>query len=161
MIKTLLAGAALAIAASASMAAGDTVTVSYDAFIAGGEPWYVGTFTGTDTNNDGTISFSELTSFVATQVGGDPSLTLSNLSGFGDFTIATDTWNNNGAGWTGYSNDAFITWNSGNNSLNTEDGASVTTSITSLTSAVPEPSMLAMMGLGALALAVRRKRKSA
>jgi hypothetical protein len=161
MIKSLLAGAALAVAASASIAAGDTVSVSYDAYFEGNVLWYVGTFTGTDTNNDGTLSFSELTSFVATQKGGDPSLTLSDLSGFGDFSIATDTWHNNGVIQAGYADSAYITWNNGGNALATFDQAAVTTTITSLTSAVPEPTTLAMMGLGALALVVRRKRQSA
>lgn len=160
MIKSVFAGVALAISVSTSMAAGDSVIVDFEARL-GGVPWYTGVFAGTDTNDNGVISFSELTSFVATQQGTTPSLVLSDLRGFGDFTIATDSWINNGAGWTGYSSNAFITWDNGSNSLNASDNASVTTSITSLTSAVPEPTTLAMMGLGAVALVgVRRKRKS-
>lgn len=154
MIKKSMLAAALVAAATASHAAGVTVNVDYEAFLAG-TLWYTGTFSGTDTNNDGLLSMSELTSFTATQQAADPSLTLSDLSSFGDFKIGTDTWQENGY------YDTYMVWNNFGNGLGQFDDASVTTTITSSTSAVPEPTSLAMMGLGALALLARRKRNAA
>ena len=160
MFKSLIAGASLALAATGSFAANNTVSVSFDAYLEG-YLWYVGSFTGTDSNNDGSLSLSELTSFVGTPQEGDAPLTLSSLSSFGDFTYATNTWHENGYIPYGWGNTGYFAWNGGNNALGQFDEASVTTTITSNISAVPEPTSLAMMGLGALALAVSRKRKSA
>ena len=162
MIKSALTAATLAVLASASMAAGNTVDVDFDAYVNGlGGPYYIGSFIGTDTNNDGLISASEVTKFLATPQPGasDPVVTKSTLAGFGDFDIATNTWEADGASWPGQGNIGYFTWNGGKNSINTIDG-SVSTTIVSQTAAVPEPATLAMMGLGALAL-VARRRKSA
>ena len=169
MIKSIAAGAVLAAAASTSFGAGSTVEVSYDAFVLAGHPAYEGSFTGTDRNNDGTISFSELTSFVGTSDNTDPNLnltngeylnlTLSDLSGFGDYTIATNTWHNNGYVNEAYGYTAFFTFS--HYALAGFDLASVTTTLDSVTAAVPEPSELAMVGLGAAVLLLaRRRRKS-
>jgi hypothetical protein len=169
VIKSIAAGAAILAVASAASAAGSTVAVSYDAYVLVGHPAYEGTFTGTDTNNDGTISFSELTSFAGTSDNTDPNLNLTNgeyltlslsdLSGFGDYTLATNTWHNNGYVNEAYGYTGFFTF--GNYSLADFDQASVTTTLDSVTAPVPEPSQLALMSVGAtLLLLLRRQRRS-
>lgn len=156
MLKTTLA-AALALCASAASA----VTVDFDAyFIEGaGSPIFTGTFSGTDANGDGLLSFGELTSFTSTEVmdvGVTAPASLADLTAFGDYDLSTNEWLPNGASWDWAGNIGYFTWDGGDSSVNAYNTRMVT-----WTSTVPEPASLAMMGLGALALVASRRRRAA
>ena len=153
MIKSLCAAAALATFASVATAA--PVDVNFNAY-QGSTLLFTGDFIGSDANHDGVLSLSELTSFSFSGQG--YSASLGNLNSFGSYHIPTNLWSSDAEAWGQFATGAFFSFNHDSLALTSINGFSVTTTPVSV---VPEPATLAMMGLGALALAARRKRKSA
>jgi len=161
MIKSLFAAAALAVGASSSMAA-STVDVTADIYSDGTLDETV-TFSGTDTNSDGSLSLDELTSFSVifpVILGSDLNTSLSGVSSFGTYNIGTNTWSmdaeilDNGNYYPG----AWFTWDNYMYQIVSPYFTVVTTETIEV-SAVPEPTNAAFIlaGLGLLAAVARRR----
>lgn len=146
----------LALALTSACAAHATpVTVDYKVLDEGGGIWSFGSFVGSDSNNDGLLSFSELVSFTGSHTNWGSFLALPDLVDTGDFNIAQNRWLANGISWIGYPNNAFFTWNSRNNSVNST-WARVTTTLKD-SAPVSAPTTLGLLAMGWLAIARRRK----
>jgi hypothetical protein len=145
-LKSALLGAVLGLA---SLAANATV-VNYS-FAAMGQP-FSGSFAGTDQNSDNLLKLNELSSFNFSY---DPAVTVASLSDFGSFDIVNNLWNPDASGW-GQTNFAYFSWANGNLSANTTNVIDVQTTIVT---AVPEPTSIALLGLGAFGIAAMRRRR--
>ena len=121
-----------------------------------GNFFHNGQFVGTDTNNDGILTFSELISFdiLAGIYAGEA--TIANLDDIGDYVIGTNTWIPNGISWTGYSDTAWYTWDNRFYSARLDGGWIVTTSSIS----VPEPGTLALLGIGLFGMGLASRKKA-
>ena len=140
---------ALVSLAFASTAGATTVHFSYTD--EGGEVAGTGIFSGTDANNDGLLSLTELSSFISDDA------TLSGLFDFGTYNIATNTWNADASGW-GQTDFAWYSWDDGDMSINPVN-ASMATVVEQ--SEVPEPGSLALLGLGLAGFAVTSRKRQA
>ena len=145
-LKAALA-AALASSLAAPALAAQSIRVDFDDNNSGLGAVWAGYFEATDTNADGWISYSEVTSFYSGGAGSGP------LLSFGDFDIADNAWtvNSNPGNW-------YWSQQSADGKSGYYDGVPPETRVTAL--AVPEPASGAMLlaGLaGVAALASRRK----
>ncbi len=143
-LKAALA-AALASSLAAPALAAQSIHVDFDDNNSGFGAVWAGYFEATDTNADGWISYSEVTSFYSGGAGYGP------LLSFGDFDFADDVWKANPSNlyWSQETTDHLWGY---------FDGVLPETTVTAL--AVPEPGSDAMLlaGLaGVAALARRRK----
>lgn len=148
----LALGAATLFAASAA-SAGASVDVTYDLSL-GGSAFGAGAFSGTDANNDGLITFAELSAFSFDSFNGVYHVVLADLNDTGSYNIGTNIWNADGQSWVGSGNIAYFTFGNFVYSANTTNSTVTTFGVT----AVPEPGAWAMMGLGLLVLGARRRK---
>ena len=112
-IKKLALGLVLAASfLGASQANAAVVSVNFDLINNGGGSWGLGSFSGEDNNSDGFLKFDELTAFSWVNLGYDANL--GNLNGFGDYSIASNTWFSNGISWIGNPDIAFFTFDNRN-----------------------------------------------
>jgi hypothetical protein len=112
-----------------------------------------GAFTGNDVNNDGWLTFSELTDWYTNYSAG---ANFSALNDLGDFNYVSNVWVPNALQWNKTTHDAYMTWNNWAYSASTSNynWAFVTT----VDGSVPEPSSVALLGLAMLGfVAARRK----
>lgn len=153
-MKKLAVAAVLALSVSAANAA--PITVNYSLEAVGHGLTITGTFAGVDMNKDGFLAFAELSAWTNNFDGA----TLPQLSDIGDFDYNKNIWLANGLQWDQYTENAYMTWHDFNYSVST-DGVNwkTTTFVEVAGGEVPEPTSLALLGIGALALARRRFRK--
>ncbi len=77
------------------------------------------------------------------------------MNASGSYSIASNTWNADAEAWNHeYDSGSFVTFDSESLAVTTMAGFSA---VTTATSAVPKPTTLLMMGVGALALMARRR----
>jgi hypothetical protein len=113
-------------------------------------------FQGVDDDMDGVLSFGELSAFFWNGAPSDPIVQLADLSGFGDYVIATTTWIPNAPSPFGFGR--YFAWNNWGNSIRTSNSS---VSITSSTvTSVAEPGTLALLGIGLLGLGLARRKKT-
>jgi len=148
-LKAAFAGLVLSIS---SFANAGLITVVFDITNYNDE---IGSFSGTDLNNDSILDWSELTSFDWTSNSHNHNVDLNDLSGFGDFNLSTNMWIANGISWVNSSDNAYFSWNNRANSIS---GAWAEVTIVSPTQ-VPEPSTVAIFGLALIGLAFRQYKK--
>lgn len=134
-----------------------TVQVSFTVFEAGGfhAAQIKGTFSGADSDLDGSLSFHELSSFNAKEdhpIGFGP-LALADLSGFGDYLIGTNEWLNNGESWKDAGNIGWFSWDNDLYSVTPYDAFVSTEPV----GALPEPSSIALLAIGTMVLITRRR----
>lgn len=149
-----LASCAAALAATCFSANATVVTYTGDT-IGGPKNSIYGSFSGVDANNDGKLTFSELTSFdfeyPGTQYLG---IDLNDLSSFGSYTIGSNTWSADASGW-GQPSGFWFSFSGGSLALNNK----VFTVSTALQAEVPEPLTLGLFGIGLVGLGLARRRQ--
>jgi len=157
-LKMAFAGLVLGVSSFAN--AGLIVDVEW---VVGSTSGYNGSFSGTDIDNDGFITISEVTyadSFLGSTL--ERSTASSFLYGFGDFDIANVLWINNGATWTHSPTNlkGYVSFD-GNYSVANWADSQISYRIVNLQNSqlVPEPSTLAILALGLMGLASRRFKK--
>ncbi|WP_159822808.1 PEP-CTERM sorting domain-containing protein [Colwellia sp. 20A7] len=158
MLKAAFAGLVLSVSGFANAG---LISVVFDVTNFDDE---IGSFSGTDVNNDFILSLDELSAFNWTSSNhGYVIDEVSDLDGFGDFDLLTNTWIDNGIGWVNSSNDAYYTWNNRSNSISSSWAQIDIVSVNSVGPVssvnVPEPSTLAIFALGIIGLASRRFKK--
>lgn len=151
-----------AVAATLCLAVPAQASLVVDAtFTAGFTPSFApGSFTGTDSNMDGILEFSELTDFLweGTLIG-DIDAPFSQLVSFGDYDYTSNNWSQ--APLVGTFGVGFFSWNRfGNldttNAIGDRTGSTLV-SISSSATPVPAPIPLALLGIGLLAIGLSRK----
>ena len=148
--------ALLAVLLSPMAANADPITVGYDSTSPDG---LFGSFSGTDTNNDGLLTFGELDSWTANFGCGSGGCDLSFLNDLGDFDYVANSWIANGLQWDQITEDAYMTWNNWASSASTSNATwGFVTTVSSATS-VPEPGTLALFGIGLFGMGLARRKK--
>ncbi|WP_286235116.1 PEP-CTERM sorting domain-containing protein [Thalassotalea sediminis] len=152
IIKAAIAGLILSIS---SIANAGLITVVFDITNYNDT---LGSFSGSDTNNDMLLTLNELDSFNWMSTSYNHVIDeISDLAGFGDFDLSSNTWIPNGTSWINSADDAYFTWNNRNSSVNASWAEVDIVSVTR--SSVPEPSTLAIFALGFLGFALRNFKK--
>jgi len=162
LMKLFSKAAALATLLLSLNANADLITVEFQITNYNSE---MGTFTGVDIDNNDLLTFDELTDFDWSSISFGHFITnVSDLAGFGDFNILTNTWIPNGTSWVNSSDNAYFTWNNRSSSVNSSWGPNInilsTTVVPSGNSvSVPEPSTLAIFCLSVMGLVLRKAKK--
>lgn len=161
LMKLFSKAAALATLLLSLNANADLITVEFQITNYNSE---MGTFTGVDIDNNDLLTFDELTDFDWSSIAFGHFITnVSDLAGFGDFNILTNTWIPNGTSWLNSTDNAYFTWNDRANSVNSSwaEVSIVSTSVVpnGNSVSVPEPSTLAIFCLSVMGLVLRKAKK--
>jgi len=152
ILRAALAGM-LATTLSVTALAAPPIRVDFDVdntFGVGVLPAFAGHFIASDTNGDGVISYSEVTSFYSNALGYAP------LEEFGDFDIADNLWTLENAARNGYSNMYWVQALADGSSTYL-DGIRPETTASAVS--VPEPDAVWLMLAGLVVTTVWRRRR--
>ena len=117
-----------------------------------------GQFTGVDGNADGFLSLNELSAFTFDLPAVNYHFGLDIVSDFGRYDIVQNLWHHDAAGW-GRTNFAYVSFNGGSSSVNTDNASNVITNVTRAPAQVPEPAPIALFALGLVAIGAARRSK--
>ncbi|MEO3693366.1 PEP-CTERM sorting domain-containing protein [Roseateles paludis] len=153
--KSLIAALAVA-ASSVAMAAPVSIQADFT-FTWPGDNVYTGHIGATDSNNDGLITKSEVTSIFESLSNHN---SISQLYDIGTIDIATKHWTANGISWNGYPNTAFMTFDNRSWSCTTYNGCSVTfTQFETRGGNVPEPASIALLAVALVGAGVASRKR--